>query len=213
VPDCVNRRPPWVGDREGVVRALSAALGRRNVLTGDRQTLRFRRGFRSGSGGALAVALPGSLVEQWEALRICVEARVIVIMQASNTGLTGGSTPDGDDYDRPVVIVNTLRLGRIDLIEDGRQVVCLPGATLYRLEALLAKVGRAPHSVICSSCIGASVVGGISNNSGGALVSRGPAYTECALDPTNAMNAGVGKMSKRTHYACDCAQARGFRAE
>jgi len=49
------------------------------------------------------------------------------------------------------------------------------------LEALLAPLGREPHSVIGSSCIGASVVGGICNNSGGALVRRGPAYTEAAL--------------------------------
>jgi len=26
------------------------------------------------------------------------------IMQAANTGLTGGSTPDGSDYDREIVI-------------------------------------------------------------------------------------------------------------
>jgi D-lactate dehydrogenase len=31
------------------------------------------------------------------------------------------------------------------------------------------------------SCIGASVLGGICNNSGGALVRRGPAYTELTL--------------------------------
>ena len=35
--------------------------------------------------------------------------------------------------------------------------------------------------MIGSSCIGASVLGGICNNSGGALVRRGPAYTELAL--------------------------------
>ena len=35
--------------------------------------------------------------------------------------------------------------------------------------------------MIGSSCIGASVVGGICNNSGGSLVKRGPAYTELAL--------------------------------
>ncbi|MFT6268394.1 MAG: hypothetical protein ACJAVV_001202 [Alphaproteobacteria bacterium] len=38
--------------------------------------------------------------------------------------------------------------------------------------------GSAPHSVIGSSCLGASIVGGIANNSGGTLVKRGPAYTE-----------------------------------
>lgn len=35
--------------------------------------------------------------------------------------------------------------------------------------------------MIGSSCIGASVIGGVCNNSGGSLVKRGPAYTEMAL--------------------------------
>jgi D-lactate dehydrogenase len=41
----------------------------------------------------LAVVQPGTLVEQWRVLQACVEAGVIVIPQAANTGLTGGSTP------------------------------------------------------------------------------------------------------------------------
>ena len=40
---------------------------------------------------------------------------------------------------------------------------------------------KLPHSVLGSSCFGASVVGGVCNNSGGALVHRGPAYTELSL--------------------------------
>ncbi|MEO1249285.1 MAG: D-lactate dehydrogenase, partial [Pseudomonadota bacterium] len=40
---------------------------------------------------------------------------------------------------------------------------------------------RQPHSVIGSSCLGASIMGGVCNNSGGALVQRGPVYTEMAL--------------------------------
>ena len=35
---------------------------------------------------------------------------IIIIMQAANTGLTGGSTPFGDDYDRPILIINTRRI-------------------------------------------------------------------------------------------------------
>ena len=102
-------------------------------------------------------------------------------MQAANTGLTGGSTPRSDGYDRPVVIISTLRIRGIQLLNEGRQVVCLPGATLDGLERRLAALGREPHSVIGSSCVGASVIGGICNNSGGALVRRGPAYTELSL--------------------------------
>ncbi|HET9445161.1 MAG TPA: D-lactate dehydrogenase, partial [Steroidobacteraceae bacterium] len=40
---------------------------------------------------------------------------------------------------------------------------------------------REPHSVIGSSCMGATVLGGLANNSGGALLRRGPAYTQMAL--------------------------------
>src|SRR3569623_2365357 len=54
-------------------------------------------------------------------------------------------------------------------------------APLDALDRVLAPYGREPHSVIGSSCIGASVMGGVCNNSGGALIQRGPAYTEMAL--------------------------------
>jgi D-lactate dehydrogenase len=70
---------------------------------------------------------------------------------------------------------------KIRPIDAGRQAICLPGATLFELERTLKPLGREPHSVIGSSCIGASVMGGISNSSGGALIHRGPAYTQLAL--------------------------------
>ena len=151
------------------------------MLVGDAATRRYRTGYRFGGGSVAAVARPGSLVEFWRLLRWATAAGAAIIVQAANTGLTGGSTPNGDDYDRPVLIISTGRLRGIQLIEDGGQVLCLPGATLDALEAALAPIGREPHSVIGSSCIGASVIGGVCNNSGGALVRRGPAYTELAL--------------------------------
>jgi len=160
---------------------LVAILGKKHVLTGDTKTRRYRTGIRFGAGKALAVVRPGSLVEQWRVLQACIGANVIVICQASNTGLTGGSTPDGGGYDRDIVIVSMTRMKTIHLIDEARQVVCLPGATLNQLEDALRPFEREPHSVIGSSCIGASVLGGICNNSGGALVRRGPAYTEMSL--------------------------------
>ncbi|MFT3973832.1 MAG: D-lactate dehydrogenase [Amaricoccus sp.] len=159
---------------------LAAIVGKGHVLTGDRDTRPYAKGFRYGEGRVLAVVRPGSLVEQWRVLNACVAAGRIVIFQAANTGLTGGSTPWGE-YDREVVVVSLRRLRRIHLIGGGRQVVCLPGATLDLLEKALRPMGREPHSVIGSSCIGASVLGGICNNSGGALIRRGPAFTEMAL--------------------------------
>jgi D-lactate dehydrogenase len=168
-------------DNTSFLDQLRTIVGRGHVLTSEASTRRYRTGFRFGTGPALAVVRPGSLVEQWKVLKACAAADKIIIMQAANTGLTGGSTPDGSDYDRELVIISTLRMARIRLINDGRQVICLPGATLYQLENALTPLGRDPHSVIGSSCIGASVFGGICNNSGGALIHRGPAYTQMAL--------------------------------
>ncbi|MUG05332.1 D-lactate dehydrogenase [Bombella sp. ESL0378] len=164
-----------------IVDDLKTVVGKRNVLTAEGATYGYRKGFRFGDGKVEAVVIPRSLVELWHVATLAVAAGRIILMQASNTGLTGGSTPDGDDYDRPIILISTRRLKGIQLLGEGKQVVCLPGADLYELEDRLAPLGREPHSVIGSSCIGASVLGGVSNNSGGALVQRGPAYTEMAL--------------------------------
>lgn len=156
-----------------LITTLTNIVGSHHILTDPSHTQPYRQGFRFGEGNAIAVVKPGSLIEQWQVLKACVAADVIVITQAANTGLTGGSTPDGNDYDRPIVIVNTLRMDGIQIINEGKQVVCLPGSTLNTLEKKLLDYDREPHSVIGSSCIGASVLGGVCNNSGGALVQRG----------------------------------------
>lgn len=160
---------------------LKEIVGSDYVLTGDAETREFRKGHRFGEGKVIAVVRPGTLLEQWQVLKATVASDRIVIMQAANTGLTGGSTPFGNDYDRDIVLISTTRQNTIQVINDGKQVICFPGATLDQLEKILKPYGREPHSVIGSSCIGASVLGGICNNSGGALVRRGPAYTELAL--------------------------------
>lgn len=167
-------------DDTALVSRLQGVVGRRHVLTGATRTARFRKGYRSGEGDALAVVRPGTLLEQWQVLQACTAADKIVIMQAANTGLTEGSTPKGR-YDRDVVLINTQRMDRIIPVDKGRQVLSFPGATLYALEKLLAPLGREAHSVIGSSCIGASIIGGVCNNSGGSLVERGPSYTELSL--------------------------------
>lgn len=152
-------------DSQQTIHKLINIVGKAHVLTDDNATRLYRQGRRYGSGQVLAVVTPGSLIEQWHVLQTAVDADCIVIMQAANTGLTGGSTPFGDDYDRPVVLISTRRLAGIQVINDGQQVICLPGATLDRLEKELAPFNREPHSVIGSSCIGASVLGGVCNNS------------------------------------------------
>ncbi|MEC9437164.1 MAG: D-lactate dehydrogenase, partial [Candidatus Neomarinimicrobiota bacterium] len=168
-------------DRSAFIQDLKEITGNKYILTAKWKKERYCIGWRYGEGEAIAVARPGTLLEIWKILQICVNLDIIVIMQAANTGLTGGSTPYGSDYDRPILIINTMRINDIHILDKGKQIVGLSGSTLFGLENKLSPYGREPHSVIGSSCIGASIVGGICNNSGGALVKRGPAYTELSL--------------------------------
>lgn len=185
--------------REELVAQVKAIVGTSHCLVDTRQTERFRKGFRAGEGEAAMVVIPGSLVEMWAVLKLVIAADYIVIMQAANTGLTGGSTPYGS-YDREVAIISTLRLDRIHVLDDGRQIVSQPGGTLFNLETLLKPLGRQPHSVIGSSCIGASIVGGVCNNSGGALVRHGPVYTELSL---YAERTASGELQLVNHLGID----------
>lgn len=168
-------------DYKSIIQNFSTIVGKKYVLTAQWDKQAYSKGWRYGEGEALAVVKPGTLLEIWDVLQVCVSADLIVIMQAANTGLTGGSTPFGNDYDRPIVIINTMRINAIHVINEGQQIIGLSGSTLFGLENKLESYGREPHSVIGSSCIGASIVGGVCNNSGGALVKRGPAYTELSL--------------------------------
>ena len=156
-------------------------VGKKNVIKTSWKMYPYSKGWRYGEGKAIAVIKPGRLVEIWKILKLCVKEDVVIIMQAANTGLTGGSTPFGNDYDRSVVIINTLRVNNIQMINKGDQIIGFAGSSLHDLEKKLKPLDREPHSIIGSTSIGASIVGGICNNSGGSLVKRGPAFTELAL--------------------------------
>ena len=165
---------------KNLINKLKDIVGKKYIVTNNLRKQPYTRGWRYGQGEAIAVVKPGTLLEIWKILQICVDKEIIIIMQAANTGLTGGSTPYGNDYDRHVLILNTMRINDIHIINEGKQIVGLTGSTLYDLEKI-KPYGREPHSIIGSTSIGASIVGGICNNSGGSLVQRGPAYTELAL--------------------------------
>ena len=164
-----------------IIEQLKSVVGHKGVLSSKSKTAYYRSGFRSGFGGSVGVVFPKSLIELWETLKVCVDANCAIIMQATKTGLTEGSSPSGFDYDREVVIINITRIKKIILLDGGKQVIAFPGSTLHELEGELSSIKRAPHSVIGSTTIGATIVGGIANNAGGALCKRGSSYTELSL--------------------------------
>lgn len=160
---------------------LADAVGATHILTKPSQQQPYVQGALDAiTDATVAVVTPPSLVTLWRVINICAVADVIIIAQAANTSLTGGSTPNGE-YDRPLVVISMQLLSGIYLFNEATELVALPASTLQQLESELTPLGREPHSVLGSSCVGASVIGGICNSSGGMLVERGPAYTEMAL--------------------------------
>lgn len=107
--------------------AFKRIVGDEHVLTSERATMPFSKGYRFGGGPVFAVVRPGTLVEMWRALQVSVDNNLIVIPQASNTGLTGGSGPGFQDYDRPIVIISTHRIDEVHLINDAREAISLAG--------------------------------------------------------------------------------------
>lgn len=168
-------------DYNVVLNLLKSVCGSNYVITRNWRKYSYTNGWRFGKGDALAVVKPANLIEIWNTLQVCVKNNFIVIMQAANTGLTGGSTPDKKNYDRPIIIINTIRIKDVHILKSGHQIIALGGSSLFDLENIIKPYGREPHSVIGSTSIGATVIGGICNNSGGSLVQRGPAFTELAL--------------------------------
>ena len=166
---------------KNIISEIKKISGSKYIITEDWRKQPYSKGWRYGKGNTFAVVKPGTLIEIWKILELCVKEDIIIIMQAANTGLTGGSTPYGDDYERPVIVLNTMRIDDIHIINDGKQIIGLTGSTLYNLEKKLKPYKREPHSIIGSTSIGASIIGGICNNAGGSLVQRGPSYTQMAL--------------------------------
>ena len=117
-----------------VISEFNSVIGNKFVITQKWQKQPFVNGWRYGNGDALAILKPGTLLELWKLIKICVSNDFIIIMQAANTGLTGGSTPYGNDYDRSIIIINTLRINSIQVIDEGNQIVALPGSSLFDLE-------------------------------------------------------------------------------
>ena len=75
---------------------LSAVVGSNHVLTKQSQQQSYvQSAVESSIQAVLAVVMPNTLVALWRVINICAAADVIIIAQAANTGLTGGSTRCG----------------------------------------------------------------------------------------------------------------------
>ena len=59
------------------IKKLKHITGDKNILTANWSKVPYSEGWRYGSGKALAVAKPGTLLEIWDILKVCVDNNII----------------------------------------------------------------------------------------------------------------------------------------
>ncbi|MBX9590672.1 MAG: FAD-binding oxidoreductase [Hyphomonadaceae bacterium] len=153
-----------------VIARLKAVVGPAGVLEAANEIAPYCRSWRDDWVGDVPVVLrPQSTAEVAEIVRLCAQARVPIVPQGGNTGLTGGSQPHAD---RSEVIVSTSRLNRIRALDTTDDTITVEaGVVLQQIQAAADTANRLfPLSLGAEgSC---QIGGNISTNAGGVQVLR-----------------------------------------
>ena len=87
---------------------LQGLIGADGVLAPSDGLERYERGYRYGTGRALAVARPANTGELRAVVRYCYANGVRIIPQGANTGLVAAATPDSSG-DQLILSLERLR--------------------------------------------------------------------------------------------------------
>ncbi len=122
-----------------VASALRGLLGESAVITEPHELARYEQGWRYGAGKALAVVRPSTTEEVSRVLAFASSRAIRVLPQGANSGLVGGSTPDGSGR---MLVLSFERLDRLLEIDPvDRTVTAGGGVRLSQLDAALAEKG------------------------------------------------------------------------
>jgi len=182
--DCDNQG--LTAEQEQLIKTLKRIVGKTNLLDGreeNTETSKYLKGARLGRGTALAIVRPNKLKQIQEIVQEAAEAGCAVLVQGSNTGLTGGSVPRHQSDGRPTIIISMKKFDTIFPIDDGERVVCLAGAGLASLKLFVEEnfPDRESHSILGSTFLNPTTAAGVAFGSGGTQIRKGPACTERAL--------------------------------
>ena len=118
-------------------RDLLRLLGQGGVLHSSPDTEQYERGYRYGSGRALAVARPSTVVELASVVRYCFAHEVRIVPQGANTGLVGASTPDESGAQRVLSLDRLRGVEALDL--HNRTATVRAGTRLSELNSAAAQ--------------------------------------------------------------------------
>ena len=152
-----------------VLGALRQAVGAAQVLTGgdlSAYEIDWRKRYH---GRALGVVWPGSTSEVAAVVRACAEHGTGLVAQGGNTGMVGGSVPDGSGTQ---VLLNLTRMNRVRAIDAANLTLTAEAGCVLQAvqEAAAAQALLFPLSLAAEgSC---TIGGNLSTNAGGTQVLR-----------------------------------------
>lgn len=118
---------------------LEAIVGPKGLITEPAEMRGYEIAARYGEGRAALVVRPADVAEVSAVMALCVNRSVRVIPQGANTGLVGGSTPDGSG-DQVVLSLDRLRQPlKVDAV--NRTVEAGAGVRLSAVNDLLSPLG------------------------------------------------------------------------
>ena len=152
-----------------LLRALAAAVGEANVLTGDDAAPYLTDWRKRYVGRAQAVVRPASTAEVAAAVRACAQARAPMVPQGGNTGLVGGGTPDASG---DAVLISLQRMKRVRSIDVANDTLTAEaGCVLQEVQQAAQARGRLfPLSLAAEGS--ATIGGNLATNAGGVQVLR-----------------------------------------
>jgi FAD/FMN-containing dehydrogenase len=156
--------------RDDLLAALSAIVGEKNVLAGERDAAPYLIDWRKQwRGAAVCVARPASTAEVAAVVRLCAQQNIAVVPQGGNTGLVGGSVPTGT---RPELVLSLSRMNRIRALDAlNNTLTAEAGCVLADIQRAADQAGRL--FALSLAAEGSCQIGGnLSTNAGGVNVLR-----------------------------------------
>jgi FAD/FMN-containing dehydrogenase len=154
---------------DALATALGEIVGSEHVLTEPDVTASYATDWtRRFQGEALLVVRPADAEQVARAVVRCAEAGISVVPQGGNTGLVGGSVPRG----RPMVVMSTRRLDRLDPVDHGAMQVTLGAGVTLAQWRQHARAAGLDAPVDFASRDSATVGGAVATNAGGSRVVR-----------------------------------------
>ena len=154
---------------QDLIKTLRHIVGAPHVLTEGDLSAWEQDWRRRVHGKALAVVRPASTQEVAAVVRTCAEARVAVVPQGGNTGLSVGSTPDTSGRE---VVLSLTRMNAVRALDtDNLTLTIEAGCILQNVQEAADKAGLLfPLSLAAEgSC---TIGGNLGTNAGGTQVVR-----------------------------------------